>query len=103
MSKENWRLLKLKGDERFMESLYQFPANFKFQLGPSYIQIRGGEWCEEEDSNKQKRPQETKAISNQAVECVLRQEDGNIFPEGANTTYVEKPSAARGAWADNLG
>jgi hypothetical protein len=42
ISKTNWRLIKLEGDRDFMDSLYNFTSLHKFQLGSSYIQIRGG-------------------------------------------------------------
>ena len=42
-SKRNWRILKLSGDEEFMNSLYRFRDGHKFQIGSSYAQLRGGE------------------------------------------------------------
>ena len=37
-----WRLLELKGDEEFMQSLAQFEANHPFQLWGGRVFIRGG-------------------------------------------------------------
>jgi hypothetical protein len=42
VSKKSWRLIKLVGDAEFTESIYNFRDNHKFQLGSSYVQIRGG-------------------------------------------------------------
>ena len=42
VSKQGWRLLKIKGDKEFSESLYNFVEDYRFQLGSSYVQIRGG-------------------------------------------------------------
>ena len=41
-SMNGWRLLELKGDEEFMESLSQFEANHPFQIWGGRVFIRGG-------------------------------------------------------------
>ena len=41
-SKNGWKLIKLGGDSEFSDSIYKFRDTHKFQLGSSYIQIRGG-------------------------------------------------------------
>jgi hypothetical protein len=41
-SKRDWRILKLSGDDEFMDALYMFRDGHKFQIGSSHVQLRGG-------------------------------------------------------------
>ena len=41
-SKEGWRLVMLEGNSAIMSSLYPFHEDYKFNLGSSYVHIRGG-------------------------------------------------------------
>ena len=101
ISKEHWRLLRLEGNDEFMGSLYNFTESFKFQVGPSYIQIRGEERKLEDKTVE--GCQNAQKLTRASAKEVAEQDKKETFPEGANVTICEPPKQARGAWADNIG
>ena len=67
-SMNKWRVIWLQGDNGFLESLYEYPAEHRFQLGSSYVLIKGGnrrELTEKEIDEKEKRKE--RAINRRQV------------------------------------
>ena len=46
VSKEDWRLVWIQGDQAFLESLRHLSENYLFRLYPEQVPIRGGIRCD---------------------------------------------------------
>jgi hypothetical protein len=112
-SKKDWKLLKLQGDEKFMRSIYPYHEKYRFQVGSSFIQIRGGLRVEEEvtrrreDNEKKGDYRALENVSKKAITEVMEQENaetGEFDVNDALVTICQGPGEQekRGEWADNV-
>ena len=94
-SKEGWKLVRLQGNEQFMDSLYQFPMTHRFKVGSGRVMIRGGN---RRDLTETERAAETawRAIrdARQSRDMINKDVIRRVI-DGVESEK-EKPSAANG-------